>query len=91
MSTQTDAPVVTYRAATLPLRRAVVGEVGSHFFKGDCHTHAGRSCPPRAYRDSSRVGYVLLCDHGRIQQLPAGTQELLDALRSLPYWAPLCR
>lgn len=90
MNTQTLPSVITYRTATQPLRRAVVGEVGSHFLKGDCHTHGGRACPPRAYRDSARVGYVLLCDHGRIQQLPP-TAALLDALRSLPYWAPWCR
>lgn len=80
------SPVITYRAAVQPLRRAVAGETGSHFLKGRC-TPLG--CEVTAWRVSRHDGFVPLCDHGRVQPLSNFATE--SAARELPYFAPLCR
>lgn len=86
MINTTVSPAITYRTATQPLRRAVAGEVGSHFAKGECRE---RDCHATAWRTSRFTGVILFCDHGRIQY----ATELAKAfwVPELPYFAPLCR
>lgn len=79
-------PVITYRAATQPLRRAIAGETGSHFLTGACDPDG---CYVTAWRRHKLAGHVMLCDHGRIQ--PASVHAAGMYMRELPYFAPLCR
>jgi hypothetical protein len=86
INTEVRPSVITYRAATKPLRRAVAGEVGSHFVKGEC---AERDCYVTAWRTSRWAGIVVLCDHGRVQYATPVVKARW--VQGLPFWAPLCR